>query len=145
MKKIISLITYLIIAVTAVVTVYFLLALSSDGDVQRARAGIFLSWAGILLVAGALLAIILPLIDILSNPKGLKKMALNIGFIVVVFCIAFLLASGSQTPSTLAMPDVPSTQIMKLTDMGLKTTYLLFGISLLAIVFSSVLNTIRNR
>ena len=140
MKRL-NLLTYVIMAISAVITVYFMLDTSMEGG----RVGPYLVWAYILLGSAILLILVLPLFNIVSNPKALKKMAINVGFIVVVLGLAFLLASSAQTTVTEAMPEPPSAFTMKLTDAGLKAAYFLFSGSLLAILFGAVLGVIRNR
>jgi len=140
MKKL-KLLTYVIMAISAVVTIYFMLDTSAEGG----RVGPFLIWAYILFGLSIVLILVLPLFNIISNPKALKKMAINVGFIVVVLGLSYLLASSAQTSVTEAMPVPPSASTMKLTDAGLKAAYVLFAGSLLAILFGAVLGVIRNR
>ena len=138
MKNLPKILTYTIVAITAVVFVYFALNMQE-------RVGTFLVWAYILFGLATLLVVVLPLFNIASNPQALKKSAINLGFMIVVFGIAFLLASGAQTSVTEAMLEPPSFATMKITDMGLKATYILFVIAFLAILFSSAISAIRNR
>ena len=137
MKKIPNIITYVIIAVSVLVTVYYVM------DMSRERTGHFLTWAYFLFGLAVVLVVVLPLINLISNPKALKKAVINVGLLAVVLVIAYVFASGAQTPDTQAMATPPSATTMKITDMGLKATYLLFALALLAIISSSLLTAFK--
>ncbi|MCL1974293.1 MAG: hypothetical protein FWG54_05710 [Bacteroidetes bacterium] len=138
MKKLLNILIYLIFAVTAVVLVYFWMA-------KDERVGTLLVWGYIVLALGIVLLLLTPLFNIASNPKMLRKMAVSIGFIVVLFGLAFLLSSGDQTISTAMKPDPPKAQTLKIIDTGLIATYFLLAIALLSVLGGSVLASIRNR
>ena len=137
MKKIPNIITYVIIAVSVLVTVYYVM------DMSEERTGHFLTWAYFLFGLAVVLVVVLPLINLISNPKALKKAVINVGLLAVVLVIAYVFASGAQTPDTQAMATPPSATTMKITDMGLKATYLLFALALLAIISSSLLTAFK--
>ena len=138
MKRL-NILTYAIMAISVVVTVYFFLSTTEE------RAGVYLIWTYILFAATVILVVILPLFNMVSNPKALKKTAINLGFIILVFGLSYLLASDTQTPVTAALDSPPSAVVMKLTDMGIMATYFLFTATVLVIILGPVLTAIRNR
>ena len=138
MKKLLNILTYIIFAITAAVLVYFWMA-------KDERVGTILVWGYIVLALGVALLLLTPLFSITSNPKTLKKMAVSVVFIVVLFGLAFLLASGDQTAATAMKPEPPTAQTLKLIDTGLIATYFLLALALLSVVGGSVLASIRNR
>jgi len=140
MKKINSLLLYITITVTVIVVVYFFFFGSSSAGV-----GTILIWAYILLALGVLCLILIPILNIGANPASLRKGAINIAFIVVLFGIAFLISSDAQTVATQAMLDPPSSIAMKITDTGLFATYLLLLLAIGAILFGTLYANIKNR
>ena len=140
MKKINNLLLYVIIAITVIVTAYYFFF----GE-MREHVGTLLVWAYVLLGLGVLCLILIPFLNIGANPSSLKKGAINIAFIVVLFGIAYLLSSDTQTAATLAMPDPPSSTAMKITDTGLFATYLLLVLAVGAILFGTLYAGIKKR
>ena len=138
MKKFLQLLTYVVLGVSALMTLLFFL--NKNGQV-----GNFLIWAYVLFFAAIALVVILPLFNIASNPQGIKKMLRNLVLLVVVFGGAYLIASGDQTAATAVMKTSPSSAAMRMTETGIYITYALCLIALLAIVGSSVYTAIKNR
>jgi|GEM_PF-1123784 len=141
MKKIKNILMYVIITISVVMTIYFFM------DAHEPRAGHLLLWAYILLGFGILLLITIPILNIGTNPGSLKKGAMSIAFMVVLFGIAFLFASDAQTPTTAAMinPPPPSATTMRITDAGLLATYLLLVIAVCSILFASLFASLKKR
>lgn len=99
---------------------------------------ISLIMAYILIVGGALLAILLPLIRSLSDPRGLLK---TLGVIVLFAVVFFVLysISDSEVPARFAVEPFNITPGMsKFLGGLLYTTYLLFVIAILGIVFTEI-------
>jgi len=140
MKKLLNIFFYVIMALSAVIAIYFFWDQYNEG-----RVGVLLYWTYILFALAIVLALVFGLFNASGNKQSIKKMAISIGFIVAVFGVSYLLASGGHTAVTAALPDPPSEFTLKLTDTGLIAAYILFAGALLAILFGAVLSTIRNR
>ncbi|MFC3415665.1 hypothetical protein [Algoriphagus hitonicola] len=103
-----------------------------------------LLYAGYLLIAvGAVVAIIMPLINSLDNPKSLLKTGLGIVGIVVLFFIAYSVSSNEVLPKFEADPFNLTPQGSQLVGGMLITTYILAIISLLGIVFTELNKAIK--
>jgi len=141
MKKILNIFFYVIMAISVIVAIYFFLEMKNEG-----RVSYLLIWTYILFALAIGLTLVFAVFNAASNPQSLKKMALNIGFLVVVFGVSYILASSAQTPVTAALPDGPPSEMtMKFTDMGLKVTYFLFVLTVLVALLGPVISAIRNR
>ncbi len=148
---------YLLFGISIVLLVYFMFnmgAMDADWTANNKHIGdnaayaslsTFLTWAYILSGIALLLALVLPLINMIKNPQNLKKMLINVGLIVVVFVIAFLLASGDPLPSISKTVTEASSQSIKTIDTGLIVTYILIAVSFGAIIWGALRNTIKNR
>jgi len=95
----------------------------------------------LLVIAAALGAIILPLINALDNPKSLLKSALGIVIIGVIYLISWGV-SGDEVTSRYLKFDITSTS-SKVIGGVLITTYLLMGIAVLSIVYSEIAKIIK--
>ncbi len=103
------------------------------------RIDFALIWAYILALIAVFAAIIFPLISILSNPKGLVRLAMVIVGAAVLVLISYLMASGSPLEIigyTGTANSDPST--LKMIDTGLFVTYILFGLALASILYAII-------
>ena len=159
MSKVLKYLPYLLFGVSIILLLYFMANTGTidstfnaagktigEGDASvYVSLTMFLNWAYILLGVGAVLAIVLPLISMIQNPTNLKKMAINIGFVVALFVVAFVLAKGDPLPSTATAVVEASAQSIKIIDAGLIATYILIVIAFLAILLGAVRNSVKNR
>lgn len=138
MAKFVKYLSYALLAITAVLGVLFYATSNTEGMTE-----IMLYYCYILFFAAIALALILPLINLLNNPKGFKKIMTNLGAIIVVFGLSYILASGDALQ--VAVNPAPSEFTLKLTDAGLIATYILSVISIVAIVLGGIMNLVKNR
>ena len=139
MKKITNLLIYVIMAISAIMVVYFFL------DPHEPRAGSLLIWAYVLLGMGIVSLLVIPLLNIGTNPSALKKGGISVAFIVVLFGISYVISSGAQTVTTKEWLIPPPEMTMRITDAGLYATYILLVIAVIAIFFSSVYSGYKKR
>jgi len=98
--------------------------------------GLLLYWTYLLIVIAAVLAVVFPVIFMIQNPKGIKKTLVGIGAMVLLFLIAYLIASDEVLPKYEKYGVDSSTS--KQVGMGLIATYL-FGLGAIgAIIYSAV-------
>lgn len=89
--------------------------------------GLGLGFTYIILGIAALLAIVLPLISSLNNPKALLKVLAGVGVLVVVFLICYAISSDS--PSDAAKALGLGTNGYRLVGAGLTMFYVVFVIA----------------
>ena len=82
----------------------------------------------------AVLAIVLPLIKSLGEPKILLKSLIGIGLILVVFLIGWAIA-GDEVTAKYASAGINETS-SKLVGGALTTMYILFVLAVIGVVFS---------
>ncbi len=97
-----------------------------------------LLWAGILAGLTALLSLIFPIINMVTNPKAIKRTVITLVGVAVLIFIAWLLASDAllDMPHYEGKDNVPKT--LKLAGTGLFTTYILAGLAVLSILYSEI-------
>ncbi len=101
------------------------------------KTDIGLGWAYILALLTAIAAIVFPMINMFSNPSTMIRALIILVVVAVIIGGAYML--GSNVP--LNIPGYTGTansdpQTLKLVDMGLLSTYFIFGLTLLSIVYS---------
>ena len=104
---------------------------------------ILLFWAYALVFAAILLVVILSIVNLAGNKKSLKRTGFLLLIAVVLIGLSYLLASGD--PIAVNMDVQPSHGTLKMTDTLLNLSYALVVIALLALVWGSVRNLIKNR
>ncbi|MBN1388277.1 MAG: hypothetical protein JW965_07510 [Bacteroidales bacterium] len=142
-SRIIQIILWVLMAVTIVFAVLFYF-----GNLVEGTAGTrleeplitqtFLSYAYILFFIAAGITIIFSIINMIINPKGIKKGLIFLAGAVVVIVVAYLMADDTvlNLPYFTGKGNDPAT--LKYVDTGLFTAYFLVGLAFLAIIWSSV-------
>jgi hypothetical protein len=142
-SRIIQIILWLLMAVTIVFAIMFYF-----GSVKEGTAGTrleepvvtnsFLTYGYILFGIAVGLVLIFSIINVIINPKGIKKGLIYLGVAAVVIIAAYLMADDTvlNMPHYDGRGNEPGT--LKLVDTGLITAYILVGLAFLAILWSSV-------
>jgi len=102
---------------------------------------IMLYGAYLLVIVAALGAIVLPLINALSDPKSLLKSVLGIAIIGVIYLIGWGI-SGDEVTAKYIQFDITSTS-SKVIGGVLITTYLLMGVAVISIIYSEISKILR--
>lgn len=150
MSKLIKYLSYILLGLSAILAIAFYAV--PKGDIASfetmSNSGQFLTlvllyFTYILFFAALILAIGLPLMNLLSNPQGLKKILYSIILVVVVFGFAFMISSGK--PLDAVVDPAPSALTLKITDTGLIVTYILAAVSVITIIGGGIINMVKNR
>ena len=142
--KIVTILLWVLLIVSAVLIVS-MMANISENEADPTMGGWInsnLIWAYILMAIGAGIAILAGLFHMATDISAAKKGIISLVFLGVVALISYLLASD-------AIPQFPgvqkfindgtlTTQVAKMVDAGLYATYILLGLAVLSIMFSSV-------
>ncbi|SFT66728.1 hypothetical protein SAMN04489724_1495 [Algoriphagus locisalis] len=97
----------------------------------------------ILIAVGAVVAVLMPLIKSLDNPKSLLKTAVGIVGIVVLFFIAYSISSNEVLPKFEASPFNLTPGGSQLVGGMLITTYILAIVALASIVLTELNKAIK--
>ncbi|MBE9510681.1 MAG: hypothetical protein IMY71_07375 [Bacteroidetes bacterium] len=142
-RKIISIILYVLMGISLVLVVLFYfgkLVPGTEGTNMEEPliTGKILIWAAILIILTAGLAVIFPIMHLISNPKSTKNSLFVILGVAILIFIAYSLASSEvlEIPGYTGIDNVPGT--LKFTGTGLFLTYILAGLAVLSILFSEI-------
>jgi hypothetical protein len=143
-SKFVKILLWVLLVISAVLLIS-LMANISDNDTDPTMGSWIntnLVWAYILVVIGAVVAIVSGLVHMVTDKKAARGGLLALGFFVVVAVISYSLASDA-IPQFIGVnkfinDGTLTARVAKLVDTGLYATYILLGLAILSIVFSSV-------
>lgn len=130
-----------LIVISVVILVWgFIAGFESNGQLP---VDVLLTWTYIMVIF-AILAVIGAgiLVGLKNNPKGLVKLLIGLGAVVVVCAVVYLIAPGSPAVGMLEQPDHGT---LKLTDTVLYLTYIAGGLAIAAIIFGEIYKKVNNK
>jgi len=95
-----------------------------------------------LIVATLVITLLGALLNMATNPKGAVKMGISLILFVVVFGVAYSMAGNQLTSLQLEEYHITA-KTSKLVGMGLYATYIFFGITVLVLLYSSVVKMFK--
>jgi NADH:ubiquinone oxidoreductase subunit 6 (subunit J) len=104
---------------------------------------IFIYVAEILIIVGAVIAIVMPLIKSLDNPGSLLKTGIGVAILAVVFFVAYSISDGEVLPKYAADPFNLTPGMSKFVGGSLITVYGLFIIAILGIVLTEINKAVK--
>lgn len=143
-EKFVTILLWALIIISAVLVVSLLVNISENET--DATMGNWINsnliWSYILVIFAAGVAIIFAIFHMLSDKKALKNGLVTLVFFAVVLGISYILASDA-IPQFVGVEKflndgTLNAKVSKLIDTGLNTTYILLGLAVLSIAFSSV-------
>ena len=108
-------------------------------EVFVSEFGLYISYA--LFAVGVLLAVVMPLIKSLDEPKKLVKAGIGVAGLLVVFLISWAIA-GNEV-STMYTTKGVGVGLSKLVGGVLTMMYLLMGIAIVAIVYTEITKAVK--
>jgi hypothetical protein len=103
----------------------------------EARAGMLINYGKILIVLGVAAAIIFPIIFIVMNPKNAIKIVIVLVGLLALAGLSYVFASGSIEGAVYEKFEVTASS-SRMVGGALILTYVLAGLAVLAIVYSSI-------
>jgi hypothetical protein len=103
------------------------------------RTDIALIWAYILVLLTLIAAIVFPLVQVFSNPKGLIRLGAVLVGAAVLVVVSYLLASDAPVAIIgYTGTDNSDPATLKMIDTVLFITYMLFGLALASILYAVI-------
>ncbi len=112
-------------------------AMEANTDTSNSILDGFFYVSYIALGIAVLFAILFPVFQMISNPKGAITTLLVIGAAIVLWFVAFGLAENTFTARELETMEITA-YTSKLVGAGLIYTYFVFGLAILAIIYASI-------
>jgi len=125
---------------------YILLALSVIPGVlfyaQLMDTELFINWGKMLLVVGVVVMFISPIYGFITNPQNIVKLLISVAAFVVVLGIAYSLAGNEFSAFQLEKLKTTA-DVSVYVGMGLYATYIAFGLTVLSILYASVIKLFK--
>ena len=102
----------------------------------------FINVGKLLLILGVAVMVISPIYGFITNPQNIVKMLISIGAAVVVVVVAYSLAGNYFSEYQLEELEITA-ETSKMVGMGLIATYIAFGITVLSVLYSSVVKLFK--
>jgi len=142
--KIVTILLWVLLIISAVLVVSMMVNIS-ENDADPTMGGWInsnLIWAYILMVIGAGIAILAGLLHMATDMKAARKGIISLVFLGVIAVVSYLFASDAIPQFTGVQKFINdgtlTPQVAKMIDTGLYATYILLGLAILSIVFSSI-------
>lgn len=143
-SRLLTIILWVILAISAVLIVSMMVNIT-ENDADTVMGGWIntnLVWTYILMATGAGIALLSGILHMGSDIGAAKKGLISLGAIALIAVVAYTLASDA-IPQFIGVDKfiengTLTPRIAKMVDAGLIATYLLFGIAIISIVWSSV-------
>lgn len=131
-------ILYTLLVASLVMAIYFYMA--TPQSVNDSRLDLLLGWGYALIAVAIVAALIFPLINIFKSGKSILKFGLGLIVVAAVVFGAYTLASPEPLATVEATPGE-----LKLTDTVIYIAYLMVATAVLALLGTSLVNSIKNR
>ncbi|MBU3928953.1 MAG: hypothetical protein KKB74_14200 [Bacteroidetes bacterium] len=112
------------------------------GDLNNPYMNEIFYWSAILLGIIVLITILSPIYNIILNPKSGKAILLSIAAFAVVIIIGYALADNEFSEYELEKLKTTA-EVSTYVGMGLYTTYITFGITVLSIIYASLVKLFK--
>lgn len=138
MSKILKIFLIVLLTLSAILTIVFY-AGGEDLNGDPKFTNLYILWAYILTGMAVGLALVFPIIQMITNPKNAKKGLMGMVALVVVIAIAYFMSSSELlgiTDTALVQYDTPGT--LRYAGMMINAVYLLSGLAILSMIYSEV-------
>jgi hypothetical protein len=111
-------------------------------DLNNPYLNEFFYWSAILLGIIVLITIISPIYNFIINPQNIGVVIASVVAFVAVILVGYLLAGNEFSAYELEKLKTTA-QVSKLVGMGIYSTYIAFGLTILAIIYSSIVKLFK--
>lgn len=137
----IKFIGYGLLAISVILVVAFI-ATSNFTALEFPMVDVILNWTYIVLGLAIVLALIMPIYNMVKNPKGMVRSMIGMGIVVAVLLICYLMAD--DTPLVTAAKETFDNPVsLLLSDTGLYATYFAFAVAIITIVGGEILKVFK--
>ncbi|SHI45211.1 hypothetical protein SAMN05444280_102131 [Tangfeifania diversioriginum] len=147
--KIVTIVLWVLLIISAVLIVSMMVNISENeaDPTMGSWINTNLVWTYILMAFGAGIAILASIFHMFTDIKAAKKGLISVVFLGAVALVSYLLASD-EIPQFIGVQKfindgTLTEQVAKLVDTGLYATYILIGLAVLSIAYSSVVNLFK--
>jgi Na+/H+ antiporter NhaD/arsenite permease-like protein len=144
LSKILSIVS----GVIGIVAVYFLLRIIMAGDdsvkesleLQNSLVSPFVSFAKIILIITAIIAVVFSVLNLIKHPQLLKKTLISLAALGILLIFAYVMADDGETLNTsgIVLKDGEAGSTSKWVSTGIWYSLILGGVGLLGVLWDFV-------
>lgn len=139
--KVIKICSYVLLLIGAALTIVVLAGDVTTGNNENLVEPL-LYWAYALVAVGVIGSVLVgPIINMLNNPKNLKRTLLTILGAIVIVGLAYVFAPGSEAVGLVGTQ--PDNATLKMTDTLLNLAYVALAGSIISIIIGVVIKAVR--
>jgi len=144
MDNIIKKVFYGVSVILILIATFYQIAVLYQGDdlVTESILNGYFYVAYIAFGISLVLALLFPVIQIFSNPKGAVKTLIFVGAAIVLWFVAKAIAGNTYSPEELELKNITAETSVRV-GAGLIYTYVIFGLAVLSIIYASVSNMFK--
>jgi len=142
-KRISQVFGFLAILLTVVLAILFYVNISNETALDNYIDLLFTLTIVVAALALLFAFIIGPIISMAANPKSITKALISIAVLVVIFLIAYGLASPDTSKIMLQIKVDNLAQKVLYTETGLYALYIMAGLAILGVIADSVKNILK--
>ena len=141
MKKILTILKYVLLA-GSVASIAGLLFVEKDSTGEDFIVGLMLNWLYLLIGFAAVVTVLLPMINIVKDPKGAVKSLIGLGIVAVVLALCYALSDTTPVTNSGGGFFENETEL-RLSDTGLYAAYFAVATAMLATVVGELWNSFK--
>ena len=119
-----------------------LMFMSADGD--DSNVTMFIQFTKILLYATVAMVLIFSIMNLLKNPKALKKTIIAVIIFGIIFAISYTMADSTAAYNSKGEIMLEEGGTAKLVDAGIKFSLILGTIAFLGLIFDTVRSLVKS-
>jgi len=119
-----------------------LMFMSADGD--DANVGMYINFTKLLLYATIAIVLIFSVMNLLKNPKALKRTIIGLVIFGILFAISYAMADNGATFNAKHEVMLEEGSTSKLVEAGIKFSMFLGGIAFLGLIFDTVKSLVKS-
>ncbi|MGP1362365.1 MAG: hypothetical protein ACTTKZ_01600 [Bacteroides sp.] len=146
-KRVLRIALGVLLLISVVLSIIFVVNISGTDERSALMSAVepLLDWTYVLLIIAAASAVLFPIAYIVQNPRKAIKALVALVILAIVVSIAYALADGEPLQTASLNPDFKDSAVLKFSDTGIYTAYILIVASIVLLLATGVRNMINNR
>jgi len=142
-KRISQVVGLLAIAITVVLAVLYYMNINNEANLDKYIDILFLLIIVVAVLSVFFAFILGPIMSMITNPKAITKALISIAVLVVIFLVAYGLASPDTSKIMLQIKVDNLPQKVLYTETGLIALYIMAVLAILSIVIEGIKNVLK--
>lgn len=150
-NKLVTILLWVLAGISVALTIHLFYAcagmdarIESQHQEMMSALGPMTVWVTVLLILTVAVTVLLPIPELVKNPKSALGMLGGLAALGLVVLISYLMADGSQLPFTPGHAPVSESTII-FADVNMTSCYIMLGATILTLVATGIIDFIKLR